>query len=122
MKAGVVRGARFISYEDVPDPVVGAGEILVKVAVCGICGSDLHSYAEGWAQDGDIMGHEYSGEVVAVGPGVMTRAVGDRIALIPLVTCGECEQCVAQRHNLCEAREVGAPGATPNWSPCPRTS
>jgi 2-desacetyl-2-hydroxyethyl bacteriochlorophyllide A dehydrogenase len=110
VKAGVVRGKRFISYEDVPDPIVGEGEFLVEVAACGICGSDLHSYADGWAKDGDIMGHEYSGKVAAVGPGVTTRAVGDRIALIPLVTCGGCEQCLAQRHNLCEAPRGGRTG------------
>jgi 2-desacetyl-2-hydroxyethyl bacteriochlorophyllide A dehydrogenase len=102
VKAGVYKGKRQISFEDVPDPTIGDRDFLLKVAACGICGSDLHSYADGWAPPGTVMGHEYSGEVVEVGPLVTRHAVGDRIAVIPLVTCKECENCRAGRINLCE--------------------
>jgi threonine dehydrogenase-like Zn-dependent dehydrogenase len=102
MKAGVYKEKRLISYEEVPDPLVGANDILLRVAACGICGSDLHVYGDGWANAGDILGHEYSGEVIEIGPSVTKHAVGDRLALIPLVTCNECVNCLAGRQNLCE--------------------
>ncbi len=110
MKAAVYRGPRTLSYEDVPDPVVGPHDLLVEIAACGICGSDLHSYAAGWAADGDILGHEYSGEVIAVGAEVTKHAVGDRVAVIPTVPCGACFQCAADRQNLCEHPRRGESG------------
>ncbi len=85
--------------ETVPDPTPGAGEVVVKVGRCGICGSDLHmtedpAYGKG---AGDILGHEFAGEVVALGKGVKGRAeglaLGDLVSVIPLQSCGHCASC-----------------------------
>jgi Zn-dependent alcohol dehydrogenase len=102
MKAGVYRGKGKIVYEEIPDPVVGEHDILLRVSSCGICGSDLHVYSEGWASDGMVLGHEYSGVVAATGPKVTRHAVGDRLAVIPAVACGNCMACQNGRTNLCE--------------------
>ena len=102
MKAGVYRGKGQIAYEEIPDPIVGDHDILLRVSSCGICGSDLHVYSEGWASDGMVLGHEYSGVVAAVGPKVTRHAVGDRLAVIPAVACGNCMACRNGRTNLCE--------------------
>jgi len=87
MQAAVYYGPRDIRVEDVPLPDLAEDELLVRIKACGICGSDLHMYrlemfeALGrWVESGRIMGHELSGEVVAVGPKVRGFRVGDRIA------------------------------------------
>jgi 2-desacetyl-2-hydroxyethyl bacteriochlorophyllide A dehydrogenase len=102
MRAGVYRGQQKIRVEEVPDPAVGDHEFLLQVAACGICGSDLHVYSAGWATDGTILGHEYAGVVAAVGDKVTRHKVGDRLAVIPAVPCGECLACQGGRTNLCE--------------------
>ena len=86
MKAAVYHGPRDIRVEDIPAPAVGDNEVLVRVRACGICGSDLHMYRLGMfevlgrpAGGGRVMGHELSGEVVAMGPRVGGFRVGDRI-------------------------------------------
>lgn len=87
MKAAVYHGPRDIRVEDVPIPEIAEDELLVRVKACGICGSDLHMYRLGMfealgrqVESGRIMGHELSGEVVAIGPNVTGFHVGDRIA------------------------------------------
>src|SRR4051812_5226216 len=92
MKAAVYYGPRDIRVEDVPTPVPGPNELLVAVKACGICGSDLHTYRYGIFEDlgreieghpGRLLGHEFSGEVAEVGPGVSNVSgitVGQRIA------------------------------------------
>lgn len=86
-----------------PEP--GPGEVLVKVRAVGICGSDMHWYAEGGIGDyraiyPQVLGHEPAGEVVAAGRDV-TLAAGQKVAIEPSITCGHCEQCLAGRHNNC---------------------
>jgi threonine dehydrogenase-like Zn-dependent dehydrogenase len=102
MKAGVYRGKERIEFEDVPDPEVGDHDILLRVSACGICGSDLHVYSAGWATDGMVLGHEYSGVVAAAGAKVTRHSVGDRLAVIPAVACRECLACKSGQTNLCE--------------------
>mgnify|MGYP000913352244 CR=1 FL=1 len=89
MKAAVYHGPRDIRIEEVPTPVPGPNELLVAVKACGICGSDLHTYRYGLFEDlgrtiegheGRLMGHEFSGVVAEVGPGVTDIKVGDRLA------------------------------------------
>ena len=89
MKAAVYYGPRDIRIEDVPTPVPGPNELLVAVKACGICGSDLHTYRYGLFEDlgrlieghdGRLMGHEFSGVVAEVGPGVSGIKAGDRLA------------------------------------------
>ena len=86
------------------DPRIG--EVLVKVKAVGICGSDMHWYLEGGIAEHravmpQVLGHEPAGVVEAVGAGVHHLHVGDRVAIEPAVTCGECEPCRTGRHNLC---------------------
>lgn len=94
---------------DLPEPRPGEGELLVKIAACGICGSDLHLYE--WELGADrmvtrmpfVMGHEPAGEVVSVGPRVTTFKPGDRVALDPFGHCGRCGPCLAGRFHLCSS-------------------
>ena len=82
-------------FEELPDPTPGEGEVVVKVGRCGICGSDLHMTEDAayGCQHGDVLGHEFAGEVVALGKGVTTQKVGDLVSVIPLKSCGQCEHC-----------------------------
>jgi (R,R)-butanediol dehydrogenase / meso-butanediol dehydrogenase / diacetyl reductase len=106
--------ARDLRIEDVPaPPAPGAGEVLVRSAACGICGTDLHEYVAGpivtpvephpltGAQNPQILGHEFAGEVVAVGPGVSRVRAGDRVAIMPLAYCGRCAYCERGLQQLC---------------------
>lgn len=102
MKAAVYKKPGVISVEDVADPEIGPNDFLLRVGACGICGSDLHSYSQGWVAPGAIMGHEYSGQVVEVGEKVNGVAIGDRIALIVAVPCGHCVDCTTGQGNLCQ--------------------
>jgi (R,R)-butanediol dehydrogenase/meso-butanediol dehydrogenase/diacetyl reductase len=84
-----------LAFETLPDPTPDAGEVVVKVGRCGICGSDLHM-AEDPAfgcKHGDVLGHEFAGEVVATGREVEDLRTGDLVSVIPLVSCGACEHC-----------------------------
>jgi L-iditol 2-dehydrogenase len=93
------------------------GELLVKMRAVGLCGSDLHWWAEGRihstpAAYPQILGHEPVGEVVAAGQGVRDFKPGDRVSMEPSLSCGHCEFCRAGRHNLCvETRFMGGPEA-----------
>jgi len=103
MKAGVVHAKYDIRYEDIDKPEPKAGEVLVKVKYTGICGSDVPRV------NGDachffpnVLGHEFSGTVAAVGEGVTSVAPGDRVAGVPLVPCMECEDCQKGDYSLCK--------------------
>lgn len=93
---------------DAPVPHPGEGELLVKVAACGICGSDLHIYE--WELGAEravsslpsVLGHEPAGEVVEIGPRVSGFKVGDHVALDPFGQCGQCAHCTAGRYNYCD--------------------
>ncbi|MEK3833405.1 NAD(P)-dependent alcohol dehydrogenase [Paenibacillus sp. FSL R7-0128] len=95
-----------MAMKEIGMPVAQAGEVIVKLEVVGICGSDVHYLEHGRIGDfvvnGDfILGHECAGEVVELGPGVKHLKVGDRVALEPGVTCGQCEFCKSGKYNLC---------------------
>jgi (R,R)-butanediol dehydrogenase/meso-butanediol dehydrogenase/diacetyl reductase len=95
MRAVVTQGsAKRLTTAEVPEPEPGAGELLVRVRACGICGSDLH-LSDALDVEGLVLGHEFSAEVVEVGPDVVGWAAGDRIAGFPVVGCGTCVQCRA---------------------------
>ncbi|HZP29172.1 MAG TPA: alcohol dehydrogenase catalytic domain-containing protein [Acidimicrobiia bacterium] len=104
MRAAVYREQGRIDVEERPLPEVGPGEVLVEVSHCGICGSDIHFVLEGWGAPGSVEGHEYSGTVVAVGPGVTRWRVGDAVVGGPAPRCGTCEYCLAGRPQLCTER------------------
>lgn len=94
MKAAVWYGPRNIKIEEVPYPRLERNDVIIRVKVCGICGSDLESYETGvFAKPGQIMGHEFSGEVTEVGKNVKDIEVGDRVTGIEIGSCGQCYWC-----------------------------
>ena len=112
MKAAVVRAAgQPLSIEMRPDPAPGPGEVVVKVARCGVCGSDVErtdaALGEFAYESGYIPGHEFSGEVVALGAGVNRVRVGDRVAPIPVTGCGACANCLTGQPLWCPSMRAG---------------
>ena len=106
MKACVLRAARDLVLEDLPEPHPADGEVLVALGSGGICGSDLHYFAEGGVGDFRLrqpltLGHEVAGQVLAVGPNVARVKPGDRVAVNPNHPCGQCRPCREGRRNLC---------------------
>jgi (R,R)-butanediol dehydrogenase / meso-butanediol dehydrogenase / diacetyl reductase len=104
MPAAVYQGDGRVAVEHLPVPVAGEGELVIEVSHCGICGSDLHFVIEQWGAPGSVFGHEYSGIVVDVGPGVDGWATGDRLVGGPEPRCGMCDACDAGRPQLCANR------------------
>jgi len=103
VRAAVVVEPGQIAIESVPDPVPAARDVVVRVAGCGICGTDLHILDGEFAPSYPIVpGHEFAGEVVEVGAGVTDVRPGDRVAVDPSLHCGECYYCRRGRGNLCE--------------------
>jgi (R,R)-butanediol dehydrogenase/meso-butanediol dehydrogenase/diacetyl reductase len=84
-----------LEYQETPKPSAGPGELAIKVAACGICGSDLHAtMVPGLLSRGQILGHEYAGEVIEVGEGLEEKfKVGDRVTGLPFKFCGQCPSC-----------------------------
>jgi len=93
MKAAVYRGVNDVRLEEVPVPEIGAGEILVQVHTCGICGTDLKKIATGSHSAPRIFGHETSGIVARVGKDVRKFQVGERVVVFHHVPCGDCYYC-----------------------------
>jgi L-iditol 2-dehydrogenase len=108
MKALLLDEYKHLEVVDVPVPSAGPGELLVRVAACGICGSDVHGYdgSSGRRIPPVVMGHEAAGVVAAVGEGVRRFAVGDRVTFDSTVFCGACPFCLRGEVNLCEQRQV----------------
>lgn len=117
MKAAMWYGRKDVRVVDIEEPVVKAGTVKIQVEWCGICGSDLHEYVAGpmtipvetpHPLTGQVapvvLGHEFSGRVVEVGDGVTRVAVGDRVVVEPLLSCGKCAPCKSGRYNLCVYR------------------
>ncbi|MGH3488705.1 MAG: zinc-dependent alcohol dehydrogenase family protein [Actinopolymorphaceae bacterium] len=103
MKAAVISEPGKVSVETVPDPSPGPRDVVVAVAGCGICGTDLHILEGEFAPTLPVVpGHEFAGEVVAVGHDVTEVATGDQVAVNPSLHCGECHYCRRARGNLCE--------------------
>ncbi|HMJ76207.1 MAG TPA: alcohol dehydrogenase catalytic domain-containing protein [Iamia sp.] len=105
MTAAVLKGAGRLEVEEVPVPTLGAGDVLVAVDLCGVCGTDIHLVLEGWGTPGSWPGHEWIGRVAAVGPDVEQWRVGDPVVGGPVDRCGRCETCRAGRPSLCEHRD-----------------
>ena len=115
MRAARWHAARDIRIENVPDPVAGKGEVVIRVKRCGICGTDMHDYMDGphsipvdkpdpltGTVAPVIMGHELSGEIVEIGPEVDKKwKIGDRVAINPLQNCGKCYFCQRGLKQLC---------------------
>jgi threonine dehydrogenase-like Zn-dependent dehydrogenase len=120
VKAGVVKGIRSISYEEVPTPKVQPGKLLLKTRYCSICGSDLEYVENKRAPQaplrvGAILGHEFSAEVAAVGGGLEEWSVGDRVAYGPSQPppCGQCYFCRHELFHLCTGGAAHVHGEEP---------
>ena len=108
MKALVLEEYNNFVYKDFPDPKISDNEVLVKIAAASICGSDVHGMdgSTGRRIPPIVMGHEASGEIVAVGGAVTGYAAGDRVTFDSTVYCGKCDFCKQGKVNLCEDRKV----------------
>src|SRR5215469_14372747 len=108
MKALLLSEYRRLELTDVATPQAAIGELLVRVAACGICGSDVHGYdgSSGRRIPPIVMGHEAAGTIAQVGRGVTGLSEGDRVTLDSTVYCGECANCLRGDINLCDRREV----------------
>jgi (R,R)-butanediol dehydrogenase/meso-butanediol dehydrogenase/diacetyl reductase len=93
-----------LAFETLPDPTPGEGQVVVKVGRCGICGSDLHMTEDAMygCKHGDVLGHEFAGEVVALGKGAEGLKTGQLVSVIPLMSCGHCEHCRKGEVQWCE--------------------
>lgn len=107
MRAAHIYGAKDIQVKETEVPALAAGQVLVKVNYAGICGSDMHEYVGGTypIRKQPVLGHEFAGTVIEVGDGVTKVKAGDRVAVEPLIPCGQCVNCRRGFSNLCVARE-----------------
>lgn len=103
MKAAIYPGAgKSIVIADLPEPQPGPDDVLIKVNRCGICGTDMSmTKGTGWDYGTNVQfGHEYAGEIIEVGKNVSNFSVGERIAVLPSVACGECSSCRSHGNNV----------------------
>jgi L-iditol 2-dehydrogenase len=108
MKALVLEEYNQLVLRDLPQPTPAPGDLLIRVAACGICGSDVHGYdgSSGRRIPPIVMGHEAAGVIAAVGDAVTRFLPGDRVTFDSTVFCGECPFCLRGDINLCDRREV----------------
>jgi L-iditol 2-dehydrogenase len=108
MRALMLTSYRNLEMAEVPTPEPRADEVLIRVAACGICGSDVHGYdgSSGRRIPPLVMGHEAAGTIEAIGRDVKTFAAGDRVTFDSTVYCGECSNCRRGDINLCDRRQV----------------
>lgn len=110
-----LHGIRDLRLEELPQPVPAPGEVLLRVAAAGVCGSDVHYYRHGRIGDAVvtgplILGHEFSAWVAGLGPGVEGLAIGQLVSVDPAISCGLCEPCQQGNPNLCpHVRFCGTP-------------
>jgi len=116
MRAGVYRDKGVVRVEEVPVPEVGDGEVLIKVAACGICGTDIKKIFQRYVEPPQILGHELSGRVVAIGRGVTKWKLGDRVMSFHHIPCGQCFYCKNRLFSQCKQyKTTGLTGGfTPN--------
>jgi L-iditol 2-dehydrogenase len=115
MRAAVYRGINDVRVETVPVPKIGAGEILIKVAACGICGTDLKKIHTGSHSAPRIFGHETAGTIVATGSGVDQFAIGERVMVFHHVPCGDCYYCRKRTYAQCPVYKPA--GVTAGFEP-----
>ncbi len=115
MRAAVYRGVDDVRLETVPVPAIGAGELLVRIAVCGVCGTDLKKIHLGSHSAPRIFGHEMAGTVVAVGEGVTKFQLNQRVMVYHHVPCGECYYCRKKTPAQCPLYKKT--GATAGFEP-----
>ena len=108
MKALLLKEYRSLELVDLPEPALGDDEVLIRVAACGICGSDVHGYdgSTGRRIPPLVMGHEGAGTIAAVGKNVKNFFASDRVTFDSTIYCGACADCVGGDINLCGNRQV----------------
>src|SRR5713101_7538653 len=108
MKVLLLSKYRHLELADLPEPTAGPGEVLIRVAACGICGSDVHGYdgSSGRRIPPIVMGHEAAGSIAGVGEGVAGFTKGDRVTFDSTIYCGACSHCCRGEVNLCDRRQV----------------
>lgn len=108
MKALVYTAPRTLEMQDLPSPHIGRGDALVRVRASGVCGSDLDGFLGRSKRRIPplVLGHEFSGEIAQLGDEVPDFRVGDRVAVYPLVVCGQCRYCASGREQICPHRRV----------------
>lgn len=115
MHAAVYRGIDDVRVETIPVPSIGPGEVLMKIACCGVCGTDLKKIHTGSHSAPRVFGHEMAGTIVAIGEGITGFAVGDRVMAYHHIPCGECYYCRKQTFAQCE--EYKKVGCTAGFAP-----
>src|SRR5579885_2088797 len=122
MKATCWYGKNDLRVEEVPDPkILNPRDAIVKITATAICGSDLHLY-NGFIptmEKGDILGHEFMGEIVELGPAVKNLKVGDRVVVPFPIACGNCLACKREQFSLCENSNPNAWMAEKLWGHSP---
>ena len=122
MKANCWMGKKNVAVQDVPEPkILNARDAIVRITSTAICGSDLHLY-NGFVptmERGDVLGHEFMGEVVEIGPGVRNLQVGDRVVVPFPIACGACLACQDGQFSLCENSNPNSWMASKLWGRSP---
>ena len=115
MRAGVYRDQGVVRVEEVPVPEVGPNEVLIKVAACGICGTDIKKIFQRYVEPPQILGHELAGTVVATGPGVSKFQAGDRVMSFHHIPCQKCFYC--ERRLFSQCKQYKTTGLTGGYTP-----
>src|SRR5580765_6768870 len=115
MRAGVYRDQGVVHVEEVAVPDVGPNEVLIKVAACGICGTDIKKIFQRYVEPPQILGHELAGTVVAVGPGVRKFKPGERVMSFHHIPCGTCFYC--ERRSFSQCKQYKTTGLTAGFTP-----
>ena len=115
MRAGVYRDKGVVRVEEVPVPEVGPNEVLIKVAACGVCGTDIKKIFQRYVEPPQILGHELAGTIVAIGPGVSKWNLGDRVMSFHHIPCGKCFFC--ERRLFSQCKQYKATGLTAGFTP-----
>ena len=115
MRAGVYRDKGVVRVEEVPVPEVGGNEVLIRVAACGICGTDIKKIFQRYVEPPQILGHELAGTVVATGPGVTKFRPGDRVMSFHHIPCERCFYC--ERRLFSQCKQYKTTGLTAGFAP-----
>src|SRR5579883_1654995 len=115
MQAAVYRGINDVRVETVPVPSIGPGEVLIRVAACGICGTDLKKIHTGSHSAPRIFGHETAGTIAAIGEGIEDFAIGDRVMVFHHVPCGDCYYC--RKKTFAQCPDYKRVGCTAGFEP-----
>src|SRR5687768_5545259 len=120
MRALVFKGVGHpLVLDHIPDPVPEPDQVILKVGRCGICGTDLHRTEENIfsLKPGAVPGHEFAGEIVALGRETKRLKMGDRVTALPYVGCGRCVECMSGAPNFCRStRNIGSDDLTGGYA------